>query len=347
VTQEVESQGADKTPLRIWAMTDGRAGNVAQAAGLAEAVARSMAAEVSLQALDLARLPALLPAAAWDWASRHLPGWPEAGLTRVSWRPVAPWPDLAIGAGRRAAPFVADLRRRHGIKAVQILDPQMDPSAFDLIVAPAHDAMSPANAIATLGSVGRITPDRVAVAAADLSQVIAHLPEPRVAVLIGGPGNMARWSEADNDRLVDTLARLSESGAGLMVTTSRRTDPVVTAGLRKALDPAHTLLHDGTGANPYPGLLGHAAAVIVTEDSVNMASEAASTGLPVHVFRVAYPSAKAQAFHAALAAHGAARPFEGRIGSWRYPPLAEADRVAGLILARLFPDRIGGARRLD
>ena len=42
-------------------------------------------------------------------------------------------------------------------------------------------------------------------------------------------------------------------------------------------------LWDGEGENPYFGLLGLADFLVVTCDSVNMVSEAASTGKPVYV----------------------------------------------------------------
>ncbi len=88
------------------------------------------------------------------------------------------------------------------------------------------------------------------------------------------------------------------------------------------------------GNNPYPGLLGHADAVLVTEDSVNMASEAATAGLPVHVFPVSGVARKIARFHASLAERGASRRFTGTIGQWSYPPLAEADRIADDLLRR-------------
>jgi mitochondrial fission protein ELM1 len=82
-------------------------------------------------------------------------------------------------------------------------------------------------------------------------------------------------------------------------------------------------------------MLGHADAVLVTEDSVNMASEAATLGLPVHIFPITSVARKLRAFHRHLAAHGASRKFDGAIATWTYPPLGEADRVAGEILSRL------------
>ncbi|MBK0399405.1 mitochondrial fission ELM1 family protein [Limibaculum sp. M0105] len=339
----METSRADPGTLAIWTMTDGRAGNQAQALGLAEAVARCSPATIVAQEVRPARLAAWLPARLWHLLGR-LPGWPETGLARDCPPPAPPWPDLVIGAGRRAAPFVAALGRRHGVRTVQILDPQMDPAAFDLIVAPEHDRLRAPNAISTLGAVGRITPDTVEAAAARLAPRLAYLPSRRVAVLVGGPGKAARWAEGDAERLLDALAALDAEGVGLMVTTSRRTDPALARALSQRLDPARAFVFTGSGENPYPGMLGLATAVIVTADSVNMASEAASTGLPLHVFGVGGMSAKASAFLDALAARGIARDFDGAIGQWSYPPLAEADRVARQVVARLFPGRpVAGA----
>ena len=326
-------------PLRIWAITDGRTGNGAQALGLAEAIARTTEAEVETRDVVPSAFAARLPAVVWDLASRLLPGWPDAGLAANCPPLCPPWPDLAIGAGRRSAPFVAALRKA-GVRTVQILDPRMRASAFDLVVAPEHDRLMAPNAVQTLGSVGRITPQRIAETAAELAPRIAHLPEPRIAILIGGPGPSTRWSERDWDRLRETLSVLSRAGHGLLVTVSRRTPTERVAALAAVCNPARTLFYTGDESpNPYPGVLGHARAVIVTEDSVNMASEAASTGLPVHVFHVAAPSPKILPFFAALAAQGIARDFDGRLRHWTYEPLDEAGRVAKLVLAQLFPDR--------
>lgn len=314
--------------LQIWALTDGRAGNRAQALGLAEAVARVRTVEITVLDRPPGRLAALLPAALSHRLS-VLPGWPEAGHAALP----GARPDLVIGAGRRVAPLVAALGRR-GARTVQVLDPQMPHSAFDLVVIPEHDGVTGANVLTSLGAPGRITRARIAAEATLWAERIAPLPEPRVAVLIGGSGGMARWGEEDVDQIVSAVTRLAVERT-LLVTTSRRTDPVVTEALRDALPPDRHLLHDGTGENPYPAILGHAEAVLVTEDSVNMASEAASTGLPVHILRVSAPSKKAARFHEALEARGIARAFTGTVESWAYPPLAEADRLAGEILSRL------------
>ena len=143
-------------------------------------------------------------------------------------------------------------------------------------------------------------------------------------------------------KLVEALQGLAEQGHGLMVTPSRRTPEGLVVRLRDALGE-RALVWDRSGENPYPGILGLADAVLVTQDSVNMASEAASTGKPVHIFPLNRVSARLRAFHATLEAHGAARRFEGEIGTWDYPPLAEADRVAAEVDARL----LAGMKSVD
>ncbi len=326
---------ARKPPPLIWAVSDGRAGNRAQALGLAEALMRAQkGAEVTEVVAPPSTLGRLLPPALWHALGARA----AARSVAHEARPSGPWPDLAIGAGRRVAPFVAALRA-HGVRTVQILDPQMPLAAFDAVVAPRHDELGQ-RVIETLGAIGRVTPAAVAEAAAALPREIRALPGPRLAVLLGGPGRMARWEADDPARIVAALETLAEAGWTLLVTASRRTPPDLLPRLAATLPARRHLLHDGTGANPYPGLLGMAEAVLVTADSVNMASEAAATGLPLHILGVGRPHMKAERFHADLAEAGIARPFHGPIARWTYPPLAEADRVAGLLVARLGLDPI-------
>lgn len=320
--------------IRLMVLTDGRAGNEAQALGLAEALARRRPARIAVHRAALSGARAWPTAAAWATLGRAAPGLARALLGGL---PQGPAPDLVIGAGRRAAPLVALAGRRWRCPTVQLLHPQMPASAFDLVVAPAHDGLSGPNVLTSLGSLGRVTPERIAAEAAAWSERIGALPRPRLAVLIGGPGRMAAWRPGDAERLRAALRALAEAGWTLLVTTSRRSDAALVAGLESDLASARHLLFTGAGPNPYPGMLGHAEAVLVTEDSVNMASEAASSGLPLHVFRLPGAAAKARAFHAALAARGIARDFAGEIGRWRSPPLAEADRLAGEVESRLLP----------
>ncbi|HEY9147010.1 MAG TPA: ELM1/GtrOC1 family putative glycosyltransferase, partial [Thiobacillus sp.] len=92
---------------------------------------------------------------------------------------------------------------------------------------------------------------------------------------------------------------------------------------------------DGTGENPYLAYLALADYVVVTADSVNMVSEACTTGKPVFVVELEGGNRKFRLFHEAMRARGYTRPFAGKLESWRYPALDDVGRVAQEIRNRL------------
>ncbi|HKK35327.1 MAG TPA: mitochondrial fission ELM1 family protein [Paracoccaceae bacterium] len=320
----------------VWLVTDGRAGNLNPARALARGLAAEGWGPAEARTLRLEGWASRLPAELWGlpgWSAR----WPLAALAEGDL--ARPWPALVVTAGRRSAPFGAALRALSGgrTRAVAILRPGLAAGRFDAVVTPSHDRMRGANVVETLGSLSAVTPEGAAEAGRALAARLGPGEGPRAAVLIGGPSRAARWREADGRALVAGLAALAREARPL-VTGSRRTPAGLLEAVRAAAPTAW--VWDGTGANPYPGVLGLAEAAVVTADSVNMASEAASAGLPVLVAEVSGLSAKLRRFHADLAAAGASRPFAGRLETWDVTPLREAERVAG-VLAR---DYLGAVR---
>lgn len=321
----------------IWAVTDGNAGNARQALALAHAVAARTGGSVTEHRLALKPPFDRLPPWAWALGGVRAGGWPFSGLAEGAAGLVPPWPALVLGAGRRSAPIVAALRRLGAGAAVQILNPQMRLSAFDAVVVPRHDRLRAPNVIETLGALNDLDPAQVAQEATRWRQRLGHLPEPRVAVLVGGPSKSADFGAKALERLADGLLRLAVDGAGLMVTPSRRTPKAVVDRLADVIGGVGGWVWSGRGDNPYPGILGLADAVVVTADSVNMASEAAATGKPIFVAPVDRLERKLRAFHAGLEETGAVRPFTGELDLWRYPPLRETERVADRVAGLLAP----------
>lgn len=301
-------------PLRrILAVTDGRAANRTQALGLAEALARATGAEVVETTVALPRWADPLPQRLLAAIGPHI---------RASGIPgPLPAADLVIGAGRRGnlAASLAPAARR-----IAVLDPGLPFTRFDAVILPGHDARPGARVIETLGAMNRLT--------RPMPAWDPPLPAPRLALLLGGPSRSARFDRASLARLLDDLGRFA--GWSVLVTASRRTPAWVVEALRDARPGAW--VWGGAGPNPYPGLLGVAEAVMVTEDSVNMASEAAATGLPLFISGTGRVAPKLARFHAALRARGIARDARTGPAAWTYPPLLEAARVAALLLAR-FP----------
>jgi uncharacterized protein len=106
------------------------------------------------------------------------------------------------------------------------------------------------------------------------------------------------------------------------------------AAMTQALAHLPGVIWDETGENPYFAFLAAADAILVTEDSTNLATDAAATGAPVFVLPMAGRSAKLARFHAELQRRGLARPFTGELTAPPYPPLLETDRAARELLRR-------------
>ncbi len=122
---------------------------------------------------------------------------------------------------------------------------------------------------------------------------------------------------------------------GIMVTPSRRTDPAVTRLLTKALAPLGGWIWDGTGENPYFGMLALADVIIATMDSVSMVSEAAATHAPVLFAELPGKSRRIGLFLNGLVGDGRIRPFRGRFETWQVRPIDDTATAAAEMCRRL------------
>jgi mitochondrial fission protein ELM1 len=139
----------------------------------------------------------------------------------------------------------------------------------------------------------------------------------------------------------DLAGRIAEAvtaaNGALLLTYSRRTPQAAKAAMTERLSALPGWIWDGTGDNPLFAMLDGADHILVTEDSANMAAEAASTGKPVHILPMIARKApgKFARLHADLQARGAARPFDGTLTPWAYEPLNETERAAHAVLAAM------------
>lgn len=326
--------GSDQTPLSIRVVSDGRTGMENQALGLAEAVQRLFPSRITVKRIRWRGLFDKLPSAlkaSWMLDPASDPTEPAAGEA---------WPDLWIATGRATLPLSARVRERSGGKTlvVQTQDPRWNIAAYDLVVAPAHDRVEGPNVLSITGSPHRVTAERLAEAAAVFADTLEALPRPRVAVLIGG---RSRAFDLPADKAAEMAGVVREAidavQGSVMVTFSRRTPEDAKSTFSAGIGDSPGIVWDGTGPNPYFAFLQFADHILVTEDSANMAAEAASTGKPVHILPMVplKPADKFARLHADLRERGAARPFDGSLNAWSYAPLAETDRAARVVLERL------------
>ena len=314
-------------PITIWAVSDGRAGIQNQVLGLAEAVARIVPATVLTRHIRYA------PAFAWLPSALKL--WPDAMLAGDSDAVTPPWPDLWIAAGRATIPHSARMRERSGGRTlvVQLQDPKWEVHAFDLVVAPEHDHVEGGNVLSLIGSTNRISPERLAQDYAAWQARIEALPHPRVAVLIGGKSKAFDLDAGRAGIIAHEIhGAVTQAGGSLLLTVSRRTPDDARAVFDEVLKDVPGIIWDGQGDNPYFAFLHAADRFLVTEDSVNMATEAAATGKPVQIISLERRSLssgeKFEDFHEVLRARGVSHPFDGTLRGEPYTPLRETERAA-------------------
>lgn len=269
-----QSQDTDPTAtFSCWTLTQGAAGMQSQVRGLAAAL---NCPQVVDKTCGL-RLP-------WRWLPNRRLWASLAAADGDSLTP--PWPDLLISCGRKAALLSMAVRRasRGRVRTVHIQDPLTDPAAFDLVVVPQHDRLRGANVLVSHGALHHVTPALLADAHARFRPMLADLPSPRIALLVGGPNRHFEIPPAWLQRLGREAAALAQRiGGSLMATVSRRTPADARAALQRELAEIPHHFWAGEGENPYLGYLALADALLVTGDSTSMISEACATGRPVMV----------------------------------------------------------------
>jgi mitochondrial fission protein ELM1 len=299
-----------------WIVTDGKAGMESQCLGLAETLGLSPNnIRVTL------REPWRSLAPHWRWGLAH--AFAENPL-------VLPWPDLLIATGRQSVPASLHVGRENpATRRVQIQKPGISSRHFDLVIAPMHDDLWGTNVIQTIGALHRVTPERLDSEERQLAPRLGDLPRPYIGVLIGGANAAYRFGIEDARALGAELARhAAASGGSLLVTPSRRTGEENVAAIRKALAHVPGFVWDGTGDNPYFGILGSADVILVTGDSVNMITEACASGRPVYIYDPPGGAKKFARFHQALTLRGYARFYEGSLEIKPVNRLDEMTRVA-------------------
>lgn len=329
--------------------SDGRAGIERQGLALAAALAEP---QRWLKLLHIrsdahkARPIRLAPRPPQVWLPPDL-WWDPLGALGPERREVAPpWPDVWIAAGRRAVPYSLGMRRWSCGRTlvVQTQHPRVDPARFDLVVPPEHDLLEGPNVLPILGS--PVWFDQGAIEQTELTWAeLAETQHPRVMVAIGGHSKSHRLSQPRLADILEIVRSLAAKGACIWITASRRTPPFAVQALRASARDlgARARFFESEardGPNPYLAFLRFADAVLVTEDSTNMLSDAAFFGLPIHLLKLDGGAAKFDRLHETFIARGAARRWQGALAlDARYDPIREAARVADEIVSRLLARR--------
>jgi mitochondrial fission protein ELM1 len=296
--------------LRLWRMSDGKAGHDAQSLGLTRALGRLLPVAVTELPVAGART-----AAAW-LAGR----WPDEVRGAR--------PDLIVGAGHGThAPMLA-ARRARGGRIVLLMRPTLPMACFDLCLIPEHDAPPPRwNVIPTFGPLNCVE------------------PSPRGArrgglILIGGPSPHHGWDQAGLLAQIDAIIG-AERERPWCIADSRRTPHATRAALARR---GNYRPHEETPRGWLAGEITGSDPIWVTEDSLSMVYEALTAGARVGLLRVPRTGRGRVGRAVETLTSGAwVTPFEAwHCGAAFGPPprpLEEAGRCATLIVERWFGSR--------
>ena len=303
-----------------WVLTDGKAGDEAPCLGLA----RAMGLSPKRRTVHPRRLfAALAPIGPIDPAER-----PNAPASPIA----PPFPDVLIASGRRAIPYLRHVRRASGGRTFTIFlkDPRIGARVADIVWVPAHDTLRGANVLVSMAAPHLVSPLALRQARIEIDPRIGALPEPRVAMLLGGDSRHHSFVEKDRRTLVGALETILVSGASAMITPSRRTPPALVADLQRAAReaPQRVFIWDGGGDNPYVQMLAHASTIIVTSDSTNMVGEAIATNVPVMVYEPTGGHPKIASFVDSLVKAGRVRKWLGRLERWPCASMDSTDEIA-------------------
>ncbi len=309
-----------------WILCDGKAGMMSQCVALAEMLELKPEIKIIAPRFPWSKLPPSL------WLA------PFAALDVESIGLCAPWPPILIASGRQTVALALAIKRASEgkTKLIQIQNPRFGISKFDAIVAPMHDNLHGNNVISTIGSVHGITQAKLRSAANKFRETYKTLPRPLIGILLGGPNKQYRMTSDQGFRLGQLLVRgVKRSGAGLAITPSRRTHKDLMSALTCSLKEVNFRNWDGKGDNPYLGILALCDSFVVTGDSVNMISEAAATGKPVHVFELDGGSPKFDRFHHQMREAGITRPFMGKFEDWEYSSPNDPSNIVQQVKLRI------------
>ncbi len=265
-----------------WGITDGSAGMVAQVRSLAIA----MGLQPEMKIISLKKPWAFLPNIFYDVFLK------PSILSRALRQPsgiIAPYPDIVISCGRKAALITAAMKQaKPFIKAVHIQDPQMSAANFDIVVAMGHDKIEADNVIKTSFALHSINPEILKKAYKKFAPLFDDYPRPHLAVLLGGSTNKYNFTKVRMEAVIKYLQEvLAGTKGSLLITPSRRTGDDNIEALKQSFSGNERVyIYDGKSENPYMGMLACADKILVTNDSVNMMSEATATKKPVTIINL-------------------------------------------------------------
>ena len=304
---------------QCWIITDGSAGMENQALGLGEA----MGYNCFIKRIQLKK--------PWLYVAPYLRLFKKYCMSDQGDVLTKPWPDLVIACGRRSIlpALYAKEENYDATKLIYLQNPKISTKHFDVVICPSHDNLQGDNVINMVGAPHRVTEQNLSAGIKDFKDELSKYKKPKIGVLLGGPNRVYKFDQHTAQEILVKLLELEKQGYSLIVSPSRRTPKSIIKFFKeKFVNNKNIYFWNKKGKNPYFAILALSDILMLTCDSVSMASEAISTDKPVYLLPLPGGSKKFKAFQKTIIKIKRARWYNGKIEQFEIKPFNETEDIA-------------------
>ncbi|MFC1806798.1 ELM1/GtrOC1 family putative glycosyltransferase [Candidatus Omnitrophota bacterium] len=206
---------------------------------------------------------------------------------------IGSYADIVISCGSSIAPLNAIISKENNAKSILIMKPPMPGlKKFNLAIVPKHD--NPPllkNVLITDGALNLIDQDRMDECKKVIMSRISDLRSKVIGILLGGSAKGYSMDPDTIGRLIDgILDSAKENDCDIIITTSRRTPAKVEELLKAKLSNDNRcklliIANENNLKGAIEGILSISDLVVVSQESISMISESATSGKHTVVFQ--------------------------------------------------------------
>ena len=208
-----------------------------------------------------------------------------------------------ITTGKKLSGVTVALKKKLGKRIINIhlQKPSFQSIYFDIIITPEHDNFyTQNNHIKIIGSLSPFDEKDIEKHFQYIKDDFKKFNPPNILILLGGTSKRYKPTNTDYCKLlIKAREAVKKISGNIIICTSRRTPKKVLYLSKKILSkfPNKVVISDDTNKNIYPGIIKISDFIIVTNDSVNMVSEIATTPKKLFIGYLNEEKSKIKSFH--------------------------------------------------
>jgi len=312
---------------KIWTATDGSQGMRSQANGLAKEFNKEFFEIKTDLIFPWSKLqPGFIPPFKWIFKNKI----PNQHI-----------PKILITCGRKSIYLSIFLKNKFkNMINIHIQNPKCSLKKFNFIIIPNHDNVTASNVITSTGAIHQFDLKNLSITN-NFNIPCTNL----VSCIIGGENQHYKFGERQAINLCDELLKIIKynNELNLLIITSRRTDHLTKQIINNKFKGLATIW-SGSGENPYEFAIKNSSFFILTSDSTSMISETAISGKPVYIYQLPFKriSKRFERFHDEFKNLNITRDLNNlkTLKIWKYKPLNETKRIAGIIKKRIIEEHL-------